>query len=130
VPRDRGLRDHPRWHTRLLVRVPTAGGRRSLPDEAEIEQIANRPRPPSEKLFGRKVAAADAWTLHGPGATETADHDYAGADPNGKALAAMSADDAEGRRVTAGMQCFAVHGAVEENTGGRDLAPIVVRPPG
>lgn len=78
-----------------------------FPTEAVLEEIAARPRPALEELFGRKIASADAWTLHDPGATETADRDYAGSDPNAKAIAAAAAGDSEGRRVTAGMQCFA-----------------------
>lgn len=78
-----------------------------FPAQAVLEEIAARPRPASEQLFGRKIAAAEAWTLHGPGATETADRDYAGADGNAKALASVAAHDPDGRRVTAGMQCFA-----------------------
>jgi hypothetical protein len=78
-----------------------------FPAEAELEEIAARPTPAPEKLFGAKIAAADAWTLHGPGATETADHAYAGDDPNALALATVAAGEGKGRRVTAGMQCFA-----------------------
>jgi len=95
-----GTRDSSRSRRQTAVDNP-------FPDEAELEQIASRPQPTREKLLGRKVAAAEAWTLHGPGATETADRTYAGSDPNAKALATVTADDAEGRRVTGGMQCFA-----------------------
>lgn len=78
-----------------------------FPKPAVLEEIAARPRPAPEQLFERKLAAAETWTLHGPGATETAEHDYSGTDPNANALATAAARDPEGRRVTAGMQCFA-----------------------
>lgn len=78
-----------------------------FPNESVLEEIAARPRPAPETLLGAKVAAAEAWTLHGPGATETADRDYAGPDANATALAAVAAGDGKGRRVTSGMQCFA-----------------------
>jgi len=98
-PTTRGTRD-PSSRTSTALDDP-------FPKEEVLEQIAARPRPAPEKLFGRKVAAAEAWTLQGPGATETADHPYTGSDPNAKALATVASRDAEGRRVTAGMQCFA-----------------------
>lgn len=78
-----------------------------FPEPAVLEEIAARPRPAPEQLFERKLAVAETWTLLGPGATETADRDYVGADPSAKVLASVAARDPEGRRVTAGMQCFA-----------------------
>lgn len=78
-----------------------------FPDEATLAEIAARPQPAPEQLFARRVAAADAWTLHGPGATETSDRAYAGPDRNAKVLATVAADYGEGRQVTAGMQCYA-----------------------
>lgn len=99
--------------TRTSTRDPSAASGSPItlddpfPSEAALAEIAARPAPAPEQLVGRKVAAADAWALHGPGATETSVRAYAGTDPNAKALAAVVADLGSGHRVTSGMQCFA-----------------------